>query len=144
MSVGEAKYYALSKAAAEGLGIVALGRDLGYEFKLRIHVDNNTAKAITSRLGLDRVRHMEVRHLRAQQAYRQKRFEVRKIAGERNPADVLTKAMSAKDMLEKMQMVGARFVDVRSPWCEKSRVWADLVDEEEDGDERREGYSDYF
>ena len=36
LSVGEAEYYALVKAAAEGLAMVALGRDLGYEFNLHI------------------------------------------------------------------------------------------------------------
>ena len=36
LSVVEAEYYALIKAAGEGLGMVSLGQDLGYEFKLRI------------------------------------------------------------------------------------------------------------
>lgn len=114
--MGEAEYYALIKAAAEGLGIIALGQDLGFDFKLRLHVDSNTAKAITARLGLGKVRHMEVRYLWAQGAHRAKRFEVHKIAGEKNPADVMTKAMPATDMIVKMKAVGARFVDVRKPW----------------------------
>ena len=91
LSVGEAEYYALVKAAAEGLAMVALGRDLGYEFNLRIWVDSTTAKAIVTRLGLGKVRHMEVKFLWAQEALRRKLFEMRKITGERNPADVLTK-----------------------------------------------------
>ena len=33
--LGEAEYHALVKAAAEGLAVVTLGRDLGYEFKSR-------------------------------------------------------------------------------------------------------------
>jgi len=133
LSVGEAEYYALIKAAAEGLGMVALGRDLGYDFKLRIWVDSNTAKAITARLGLGKVRHMEVRYLWAQEAHKKGRFEVRKIAGERNPGDVLTKAMSAGDMKEKMSLVGARFADVRKPWCEERRPWVDIMDDESGG-----------
>jgi hypothetical protein len=60
LSVGEAEYYAMIKAAAEGLGLVALGMDMGFDFKLRLWVDSNAAKAIASRLGLGRVRHMEV------------------------------------------------------------------------------------
>ena len=42
LSVGEAEYYALIKAVAEGLGLVALGRGLGYSFNLWVHVDSNT------------------------------------------------------------------------------------------------------
>ena len=131
LSVGEAEYYALIKAAAEGLGLVALGRDLGYTFKLRVHVDSDTAKAISSRLGLGKVRHMEVKYLWAQEAHRSKRFEVVKVRGDQNPSDVLTKAMSAKDMVEKMAAVGARFVDVRCTWAEERVHWADAFKEEE-------------
>ena len=115
LSVGEAEYYALIKAAAEGLGMVALAADLGWEMGLRLHVDSNTAKAIVARLGVGRVRHMEVRYLWAQEAYRCKRFEVRKIAGEANPADILTKPMSAQEMEEKMGAVGGNFLYPRKP-----------------------------
>ena len=55
LSVGEADYYALVKAAAEGFA--------GYEFNLRIWVDSTTAEAIVTRLGLGKVRHMEVKFL---------------------------------------------------------------------------------
>ena len=61
LSVGEAEYYALIKAAAEGLAMVALVRGLGYELSLRIWGDSTTAKAIVTRLGLGKVRHMEVK-----------------------------------------------------------------------------------
>ena len=63
LSVGVAEYYALVKAAAEGLAMVALGRDLGYELNLRIWVDSTTATAIVTRLGLGKVCHMEVKFL---------------------------------------------------------------------------------
>ena len=72
LSVGEAEYYAMVKAAAEGLALVALGEDLGFKLKLKLWVDSNAAKAIASRLGLGRVRHMEVKFLWAQEALRKK------------------------------------------------------------------------
>ena len=50
LSVGEAEYYALIKAAAEGLGNQALAKDMGYDLKVRIWVDSTTAKAIAARL----------------------------------------------------------------------------------------------
>ena len=79
LSVGEAEYYALIKAAAEGLGLQALAKDMGYEMKVRIWVDSTTAKAIAARLGLGRVRHLEVKYLWAQQALKRKRFEILKV-----------------------------------------------------------------
>ena len=109
LSVGEAEYYALVKALAEGLGLVSLARDLGFEFKLRLWVDSNTAKAIVSRLGLGKVRYLEVRYLWAQTTLRAKKFEVRKNSGETNPADVLTKPLSASEMVAKLAAVGATF-----------------------------------
>ena len=129
LSVGEAEYYALIKAAAEGLGLVSLAKDLGYDFQLRLHVDSTTAKAIVSRLGLGRVRHMEVRYLWAQEAYKRKKFEVVKVPGGKNPADVLTKPMTAGEMVEKLAVVGARFADVRKPWCKGRVKWADCGDD---------------
>ena len=51
LSVGEAEYYALVKAATEALVMVALGRDFEYDLCLRIWVDSTTAKAIVTRLG---------------------------------------------------------------------------------------------
>ena len=106
LSVGEAEHYARVKASAEGLAMVALGRDLGYEFNLRICVESTTTKANVTRLGIGKVRHMEVKFLWAQEPLRRKLFEIRKVAGERNPADVLTKATSMAEMKEKIESIG--------------------------------------
>ena len=119
------------KAAAEGLGIQALARDLGIELTLRIWVDSTTADAIASRIGLGKVRHMEVKYLSAQEAHQNKRFCIRKIAGERNPADVLTKPKSVSDMQDKIQAVGG-YVIPRNIWGTRSTPrrerWADVCD----------------
>ena len=127
--MGEAEYYALIKAAAEGLGMVSLAKDLGYDFDIHVHVDSNTAKAIVSRLGLGRVRHLEVRFLWAQEAFKRKRFKILKIAGADNPADVLTKPLTADDMATKMKTVGGRFVEVRRPTTSRRTAWADVFDD---------------
>ena len=128
LSVGEAEYYALVKAAAEGLGIQALAQDLGIELTLRIWVDSTTADAIASRIGLGKVRHMEVKYLWAQEAHQAGRFSIRKVAGEKNPADVLTKPKSIGDMEEKLRAVGGEVLP-GDPWHDARRgrrtSWAD-------------------
>ena len=136
LSVGEAEYYALVKAAAEGLALQALAQDLGYELRLRIWVDSSVAKAIVTRLGLGKVRHMEVKFLWAQEAYRRKLFEVRKVAGARNPSDILTKAMSAAEMREHIEAIGGRFPSSAARPSSSTEVttptrslWADMSDE---------------
>ena len=132
LSVGEAEYYAMIKAAAEGLGLAALGKDMGFDFKLRLWVDSNAAKAIASRLGLGRVRHMEVKYLWAQEAHRKKRFEIRKVAGLRSPGDILTKPLSASDISPKLAVIGGALIRRAGSGIEgkKKARWADLTEEE--------------
>jgi hypothetical protein len=61
LSVGEAEYCALVKAAAEALGIQALARDLGWELRIEIFVDSTTAKSIANRSGVGKTRHLETK-----------------------------------------------------------------------------------
>ena len=110
---------------------------MGYEFNLRIWVDSTTAKAIVTRLGLGKVRHMEVKFLWAQEALRRKLFEMRKITGERNPADVLTKAMSMVEMKEKIESIGGFFTVAETSRIHddvgtivKKLRWADVSDDD--------------
>ena len=101
LSVGEAECYTLVKAAGR-LAMVAFGRDLGYEFNLHIWVDSTTAMTIVMRFGLGKVRRMEVKFFFGlRKPFDGKPFEMRKITGERNSADVLTKAMSMVEMKRK-------------------------------------------
>ncbi len=135
MSVGEAEYYVLVKAAAEALGIQALAADLGITLKIRIWVDSRTAKAIVARMGLGKVRHMEVKYLWAQEAHRDGRFEVLKIDGEKNPADVLTKPLSAMEANEKLKSVGMTLVGRLRGRQAPRKSWADINDDEDCEDE---------
>ena len=98
-SSGEAGYYALVRAAAEGLGMQSVMQDLGWEMRVRLWVDSSAAKSIASRVGLGRVRHLEVKFLWLQQVVRDRRLEIRKVHGADNPANVLTKSKSAGEMI---------------------------------------------
>ena len=138
LSVGEAEYYALIKAAAEGLGIQSLAKDMGYDLKVRIWVDSTTAKAIAARIGLGKVRHMEVKYLWAQQAHKVGRFDVHKIASEKNPAYINTKPKSGAEMAPKIKSVGGWLMKRagKNPWetCIAEKFvgsWADELDLEQ-------------
>jgi hypothetical protein len=122
MSSGEAEYYALVKAAAEGLGIQSLAKDLGIDVTVRLWVDSSAANSIVSRIGLGKVRHMEVKYLWAQEAHKMNRFELRKSAGANNPADINTKPKSAAEMMSKLAHVGG-YLSKR-----RSERWADMQD----------------
>ena len=106
LSSGEAEYYALTRAAAEALGFQSLCSDLGWSMAIRVWVDSTAAKAIASRTGLGRVRHLEVRYLWVQGALKDGRFKVLKIPGKVNPGDILTKPQDIKEIEDLLGMVG--------------------------------------
>ena len=79
LSLAEAEYYALVRAAVEGLGFQSLLADLGWEANVRVHVDSSAAKSVAFRVGLGRVRHLKVKFLWLQEAVKNKRLEVCKV-----------------------------------------------------------------
>ena len=62
-SSAEAEYYGIVKAASVGLGIQATLADLGFKVGLEVITDASAAKAIASRLGLGKTRHISVHYL---------------------------------------------------------------------------------
>ena len=57
-SSAEAEYYAITKGACLSLGIQAYLRDLGESCELVIYTDSSSAKSLTERRGLGRMRHL--------------------------------------------------------------------------------------
>ncbi len=110
MSSGEAGYYAVVKAAADAIGVQALAAHLGWEVKVDLFVDSSAAKAIASRLGLGKIRHLEVRYRWLQEVIAEGRLAVRKVAGRSNPADLLTKAIAWLHVVDLLFAVNAHFV----------------------------------
>ena len=91
LSSGEAEFYGVVRAAGVALGYQSLLRDLGVDLPIRVWTDSSAAMGICSRQGLGKMRHLDAQTLWVQQAVRQKRFELKKVPGERNPADIFTK-----------------------------------------------------
>ena len=60
LSSGEPELYAIVKAATDAMGILSLLADLGLGCRLRMFTDSTAGKAIVSRRGLGRVRHLGV------------------------------------------------------------------------------------
>ena len=113
-SSGEAEYYAMVRAAAEALGLQSIMKDLGWQAGARLWVDSSAAKSMSARIGLGKVRHMEVKFLWLQQAVKDRRIEVKKIPGARNPADVLTKPKPYHEVAELLRDVKVH-IEKRQP-----------------------------
>jgi hypothetical protein len=105
LSSGEAEFYAAGKAAVEVLGARSLFADLGWSSQLQICMDAEAARAIASRQGIGKVRHLEVRYLWLQDRVRRGELRLVKVWGKENPADVLTKPMSFGDAMRLLSIV---------------------------------------
>ncbi len=99
LSSGEAEFHGCVKACGMGLGYQSLLRDLGLDAPLRVWTDSSAAIGICSRQGLGKLRHVDTHLLWVQQAVRQRRLELRKVAGTANPADVFTKYPASREKL---------------------------------------------
>lgn len=114
LSTGEAELYALNKAAAQALGLQSLLRDLGIELDIRIHTDATTGRAIATRRGLGKVRHIAVNELWMQEKVANGMMSIHKIKNKFNLADLLTKYLSKDDINQIVDYMQHEFRDGRS------------------------------
>ena len=91
LSSGEAEYYSLIKAAAQGAGVQAMLDDLGIGLDLDLASDSSAALGISQRAGIGKVRHLRTQGLWVQECRVMGRLSYRKVLGAKNPADLLTK-----------------------------------------------------
>ena len=91
LSSGEAEYYGMVKGAGNTMGIASMFRDMGVQYSITLFTDSSAAKGISSRRGLGKVRHIELNQLWLQDQVARGKISVRKIRGEDNFSDSLTK-----------------------------------------------------
>ena len=128
-SSGEAVLSAPVKAAAEGLGFQAMACDLGLELRVELWVDSSPSRSRQG-TGVGKTKHVEVNFLWIQDVVRVSRVVVQRVAGDRNPADLLTKPHSACRIGEVVSWVGGRIL--RRRCGPPSGIWwADVVEHEE-------------
>jgi len=115
LSSGEAEFAGVIRGAGQGLGYQALLSDFGVDAPLRVWTDSSAAIGICNRQGLGKLRHLDTHTLWIQQAVRLKRVDLRKVPGESNPADLLTKHSLSRDRLEMLvELFGCKFIDGRA------------------------------
>ena len=106
LSSGEAELYASNKGAVEGLGLKSLAADMGIDVELTLEVDATAAIGIIHRRGLGKVRHVDVQELWCQKAVKDGRFKVRKVEGQLNTADLMTKPLGRKNIEDHLARMG--------------------------------------
>ena len=108
LSSWEAEFNGVVRGSGAGLGYKSLLRDLGQELPLRVWTDSSAALGICSRQGLGRLRHLDTHTLWIQQAIRTGAVDLRKVAGETNPADLFTKHSLTREAYEPDEAVRQR------------------------------------
>jgi hypothetical protein len=96
LSSGEAELYSMVKGSANTLGLMSLAADLGMALNGVVHSDASAAIGIVNRTGVGRLRHVRVQYLWLQDTVRDGALKVKKVKGEENPADLMTKHVSAE------------------------------------------------
>ena len=87
-------------------------RDFRIDAEIRMWSDASAAIGITKRLGLGKVRHLSVADLWIQQKIRREEMTIEKLDGEKNPADLMTKALDRPRMDMLMDLMGMRTPEV--------------------------------
>lgn len=112
LSSGEAEYAAIVKASAAALGVRSILEDLGWK---SMHIDLNTdasaGKAIATRRGLGKVRHLALHHLWVQQRVQDGEISVHKVHTSVNPADLMTKHHDQGRMRDLMRRLHVRMCE---------------------------------
>ena len=91
LSSGEAELTALVKASCEGLGLKALMADWGEDFDVIVYADASAALGVVGRKGAGKLRHVNIGMLWVQDKAAEEEVKYRKILGEKNPGDLMTK-----------------------------------------------------
>ena len=79
LSSAEAEYYAIVTGVAEALAVQALAEEVGWKMSVRVHTDSSAAKAVSSRRGLGKLRHIELKYLWVQELVQEQRIAIKKI-----------------------------------------------------------------
>ena len=88
--------YGVIRCTCEGLGIMALMKDLGIEdATARVHMDANAAKGIIERPGVSKVRHLDCDVIWLQQQQLRRAMPLIKIKGIEPPAGIVAKHRSS-------------------------------------------------
>ena len=96
---------------------------LEVQLSLLARTDSSTAIGTCSRQGIRKLRHLDTHTLLIQQAVRTGRVDLRKVAGEKNPADLLTKHLGSSEKLHQLvQLYGCHFLSGRAESALKTRT----------------------
>ena len=109
LSSGESEFYAGVCAGAALIGARSMAEDLGCSKDGALVFDANAVKAMLTRRGFGRAKHIHRSFLWLQQRINEKDLELRKVGTKRNPADLGTKFLEGSRILELLELMGLKY-----------------------------------
>ena len=100
LSSGEAELVAAVKASTELIGVIQLAAEWGRRIGGAVYVDSSAALGVVHRRGNGKMRHVKVGQLWIQEQAEEGSLAYRKVRGDTNPSDMLTKYVS-RPLLER-------------------------------------------
>jgi hypothetical protein len=105
LSSAEAEFYGMVEGVTRAKGLLSLSREVGFQDMsnvIHLGTDSSAAKSFVCRRGLGRMRHLEIRDLWLQKEVREGKVEVSKLRGDENPADLMTKFLKLKEVVDRL------------------------------------------
>ena len=111
LSSGEAELVAAVKASTEMLGVRQLANEWGKQFHGEIYVDSTAALGVIRRKGNGKLRHVREGMLWVQQMEDEGELKYKKVHGEHNPGDMMTKYVNKTITDRLVGYMGQQFRD---------------------------------
>ena len=105
LSSAESELSGICKGSSISLGLVAVAKDLGFQWALAVETDAAAAIGISRRRGLGKIRHLAVADLWIQDRVRSGDIILRKVAGSENASDMLTTHVERPLLRKHLQMM---------------------------------------
>jgi hypothetical protein len=115
LSSAEAELYSLAEAASRGLGLQSSLAEMGANASVVVLTDSSAARAFASTRGLGKMRHLQIKDLWVQSLVKEGRISLKKVPGEQNPADVMTKFLSRARSADLLALGGISVVTAGGP-----------------------------
>ena len=121
LSSAEAEFYGMVEGVTRAKGLRTLAFELGFRSLrnvIKLGTDSSAAKIFVSRRGLGKMRHLHIIDFWLQEEVEHGRLEVHKVKGDQNPADLMTKILSLREVVDRLSWMNLR-ADVKEEFTEK-------------------------
>ena len=100
--------------STEVMGIMSMMKEWGISKSARVFADSSAALGVVHRRGSGKLRHVRVSMLWVQEVRASGEMKFEKVEGTMNPADLMTKNLCAKTMLNHSSTLGVEIREGRA------------------------------